>query len=180
MYNKAERINLEEIIIGSCLIDNYFETAKKILTHKDFDYPRNLIFTAFTRLSEENSPIDIKTTFRLLERKGMNVPAKYIAQCAMVLNTMIHLKHCLILLEYNLEEDIMSILKENMTRSGIEAQLASNCMQKVLEKPDIIETNKLITAYLFTRSPNSSLTKEILALKTSFEKRCHKIKLNLS
>jgi replicative DNA helicase len=182
MGMKEGRQFLEEVIIGSCLNEKpAYDMVKDILIPGDFTKPRNLIYTAFVRLSEEKTPIDLVTTHRLLQRKKQPVTPYYLADCTTRVNSPENLQHhSLILLQYSLEDELCEMLVKFTKQGGLEGEYATNCFQKISEKPDILETKDLLVAYMNKRMPDSQMTKELNNIHDKFEKRCSKIRLALS
>ena len=180
MYNSEERLRLEQTIIGVCLLERGFEQVKDILLHSDFKHPNYLIYTAFIRLNESGDAITPRTVFRILEKVKKHVDPSYLTHCMMIVSQWYHpQRHCLQLLEYKLEDDMVKICGKYTGENSIDAQLSSNCLQKIAEYTDPLKTMDLIAAYLHKRSPESLLTKEVINLNKNFVDRCHKIRQNL-
>jgi replicative DNA helicase len=148
------RQNLEQIIIGSCLIDpKGFTLIKETLQVNDFHLPEHaLVYACFASLTEKRVPIDLVTLFQELKSRGENYDLNYIMDLNQKVGTASNIEyHARILKQYSLGDKLSNILNESSFKAKD-------------ERYDVFETidetqNKLNALNLsFARSKMSDFT----------------------
>jgi replicative DNA helicase len=173
------RIELEQTIIGECLVRNNYVNIAGYLRPQDFSTRTPFDHQDIFRKIESLYPL--KSIDVLSVVQGMNCPglAKYLSQCLATACSPYNLRnHILILLEYSLRDTLVHTLQQIQQRNiELSAKAAINEVLTSLtaEDIDILDSVEFIEEYLSRITDEPLVLNDIKTLRLAFVNRLSKI-----
>lgn len=174
------RQHLEQIIIGSCLLENGYDRIAGVLNFKNFtpsnSYDHQVIFKAIEALYP-CSPIDLLTVTHKINNQDY---AYYLAECSSKVSSAAHLRyHAFILLQLSMRDVLIERLnKANGNEFSLSTKVAINeIIDECLDySRDILDIYEKAPIHLANIGAEESLVKEITNLKIGLSEKVIKIK----
>lgn len=174
------RLDLEQTIIGACLLENGYSRIASVLTYRNFTtteyYDHRLIFEAIERLYPAR-PIDLITVVHEVNRNGY---AYYLAGCAAKVCSSDNLQyHALILLQLGMRDTLIQLLDKargshvsNTTHAAIQ-EIIDECLDT---GNDIVQIYHLALIHLEAIGAESFIVDEVRSLHHKIDKKVNYIK----
>ena len=175
-----DRQDLEQIIIGSCLLENGYARVAGVLTSKNFTasntYNNQAIFKAIEALYP-NSPIDIITV-----NNKVNKPyyAHYLASCSSRVSSIANIRyHAFLLLQLSMRDVLIEKLN---TTNGKEFSISTKAtINEIIDEcldhsNDILDIYDKVPIHLKNLNTEESLIKEFTNLKNDLYEKAIRIK----
>jgi replicative DNA helicase len=174
------RQNLEQTIIGACLLENGYSQVAGILTSRNFTHSgafnHKAIFEAIERLFPLR-PVDLITVVHEVNKSGY---ASYLAECASKVCSSENLRsHAVILLQICMRDALIQILDNargahisSTTLAAIQ-EIIDHCLDK---SEDIFETYQGALSYLESIGAEEFLINDIRKLQNGIDLKVIAIK----
>jgi len=174
------RCNLEQTIIGACLLENGYVRVAGVLTSRNFSkfeyYDHQLIFKAIESLYPTR-PVDVLTITHQINKDGY---AFYLAECmAKVCSSENLLHHAYILLQLGMRDTLIHTLDSvrgahisNTTHATIQ-EIIDECLDTT---NDIVRIYEKALTYLETNSVDDFIVARIRDLNNILDRKVNAIK----
>lgn len=173
------RIELEQTIIGECLVRNNYINIAGYLRPQDFSTRTPFDHQAIYRRIESLYPlksIDVLSVVQGIEIPGL---ARYLSNCIMVASSPYNLRnHVLCLLEYSLRDTLVFTLKQiQLGKIELTTKAAINEVIESVTTDDIdnLDSIEFIEEYLTKITDEPRVLDEIKNLRLAFANRLRKI-----
>ncbi len=176
------RIELEQTIIGECLVRNNYVNIAGYLRPQDFSTRTPFDHQAIFRKIESLYPLKSIDVFSIA--RGMNIPglATYLSQCLAAACSPYHLRnHVLILLEYSLRDTLTHTLQQIQQRNielSSKAAINEILTSITTDDMDILDSVEFIEEYLSRITDEPLVLNDIKALRLAFANRLSKIRIS--
>lgn len=174
------RQDLEQIIIGSCLLENGYARVAGVLTSKNFtasdQFDHQAIFKAIETLYPCN-PIDLLTVNHKVNKPDYGW---YLAGCSSRVSSAANLRyHAFILLQLSMRDVLIERL--NMASSKELSLLTKSAINEIIDEcldhsTDILAIYEKAPIHLTNIGAEESLIKEITSLNNTLLRKVFKIK----
>lgn len=175
------RLNLEQTIIGACLLENSFDKVAGVLSSKSFTtrtpFDHQLIFNAIEALYP-NRPVDLITVSNEVGRKPGY--AHYLAYCASKVSSSCNIRsHAFILIQLNMRDILIERL-DKASRSDI-TTLTKAALHEIIDEcldpaNDIQDIYDKAPEHLINIGAEETVIAEIKKLRDGLLQRVSKIK----
>ncbi|MBX2916727.1 MAG: hypothetical protein KF856_15765 [Cyclobacteriaceae bacterium] len=174
------RLNLEQTIIGACLLENGYSRVAGVLFARNFSqteyYDHRIIFQAIERLYPTR-PVDLITVAHEVNKSGYGY---YLAGCASKVCSSENLRsHAFILLQLSMRDALIQVLDKaramhisNTTHAAIQ-EVIDECLDS---GNDIFELYLKVQSYLEFIGAEEFLLTDIRKLKDSIDRKINTIK----
>ncbi|MCW5910947.1 MAG: hypothetical protein KIT62_07730 [Cyclobacteriaceae bacterium] len=174
------RLNLEQTIIGACLLENGYSRVAGVLTSRNFTqseyYNHRTIFEAIERLYPM-WPIDLITVLHEINKNGY---ASYLAGCTAKVCSSDNLRyHAFILLQLSMRDVLIHALDK--VRSAHISSTTHAAIQEIIDEcldtgNDILEIYPKALSYLETTGAEEFLLADIRKLNEGIDRKIKVIK----
>lgn len=174
------RLQLEQTIIGSCILENGYSQVAEVLTDKSFTksepFDHQLIFSAIEKLYPVR-PIDLLTVSYEINKPEYS---SYLAHCALNVSSASNLKHhAYILLQLGMRDALINLLDQAqstavslVTRSAIQ-EVIDECLDT---ENDILDIYSKVVSYLENLGVENNIVNQVQTLNEKFLLKVSKIK----
>jgi len=174
------RLNLEQTIIGACLLENGYSRVAGVLIARNFSqsdpYNHGLVFEAIQRLYPTR-PVDLITVTHEIGKIGY---ASYLAECAAKVCSSDNLRyHAFILLQLSMSDALVRALDDargrhiSITTHAAVQEIIDQCLDC---SNDILEIYQNALSYLERIGAEEYVIDEIRKIQDGFEKKINSIK----
>lgn len=183
----SERLKLEKIILGACLLENGYSRVADILTHRNFSKPElnsghlmdhQLIFKVFEKFYPLK-PIDIQTVYHELKLEpGIGW---YLAELTSMVSSSANLTYyAFTLLEYNMCSSFLDLVQSKIS-SGSFATMTIAALQEIIDETldsdsDILMIIESAAAHLENIYAEESLIMAFREFRNAADNRIERIK----
>ncbi|MBX2893965.1 MAG: hypothetical protein KF763_00880 [Cyclobacteriaceae bacterium] len=174
------RLNLEQTIIGACLLENGYSRVAGILSARNFSrteyYDHQLIFEAIERLYPLR-PVDLITVTHEVNTRGY---AYYLADCVAKVCSSDNLRsHALILVQLSMRDALIRTLDK--ARSKHVSNITHSAIQEIIDKcldtgNDILEVYPNALKYLQSIAAEDFILADVRRLNESIDRKCAAIR----
>lgn len=181
MQMATNRKELEQAILGACLLENGYDKVAGVLSHKNFTAGATNNHQVIFKALEDMYPgqaIDLRTVARKLDQPFIS---SYLAFCSSQVSSAANLRaHAFVLLQICLEDALIELLAKasqksssTVTRAGIQ-EIIEECRHS---SSDILSIYEKVPGYLDSLGAEAWLIDEIQKLcSSSFNEKMHKIR----
>lgn len=172
------RQNLEQTIIGACLLENGYILVAGVLTGRNFSgvnpYNHRIIFEAIEHLYPTR-PVDLLTVVHAINKNGY---AAYLAECTSKVCSSDNLRyHAFMLLELSMRDALIQVLDKarsthiNSTTHAAIQEVIDECLDN-----DILEIFPKAISYLEATGAEESVLADMRKLQTHIDQKARTIK----
>ncbi len=174
------RTHLEQVIIGTCVLEGGYDRIAGVLTNRNFSqmepYNHQVIFKGIEALYP-NRPVDLITLTHEIKQPGY---ASYLAHCSSLVSRSCHLRyHAFLLLQMSMRDAMINLLSKaggkhvnNTTQAALQ-EIIDECLD---HSNDILGIYETAPAYLRKIGTDESIVLEIQELDNALREKVKAVK----